>query len=282
MPPSLSSLLPASVQVDIVDVGANPIDGAPPYAPLLAAGRGRVIGFEPNMAALSRLQASARPGDLYLPHAVGDGRRVRFRTCQAPGMSSTLPLNEHLMRRFHRFVEWGRVVSETDVDTVRLDDVKEVARLDFLKIDVQGGELAVFEGAREKLRNALCVQTEVMFQDMYVGQPLFADQDQFLRALGFRLHCLLAPMTRCLAPILVRQDPYSGINQLLQADAVYVRDFANLEALDARQLLVLALIANDCYRSPDLAYLALSTHDETHGGDHASRYLSALSGGAPA
>jgi FkbM family methyltransferase len=274
--PSLSPLLPAGLRVEVVDVGANPIDEVPPYKPLLAVGRARVTGFEPNRTALARLQGAASAAERYLPHAVGDGARVTFRLCRAPGMSSTLPLNEPLMRHFHGFTEWGQVVSEEAVDTVRLDDLVEVPTIDYLKIDVQGGELAVFEGARSRLARALCVHTEVMFQDMYVGQPLFADQDALLRGLGFRLHCFTSPMARCLKPVLIDNDPYRGLNQLLQADAVYVRDFARLELLPPDDLLKLALIAHDLYHSFDLANLALLTLDRRQGGQRSPQYLAGL------
>lgn len=273
---SLSALLPADLRVEVVDVGANPIDEVPPYRPLMAAGRAHVTGFEPNRAALARLLQAKGPSEQYLPHAVGDGGRVTFRLCRAPGMSSTLALNLPLMRHFHGFPEWGQVVSEEVLDTVRLDEVPELASIDYLKIDVQGGELKVFEGARTRLARALCVHTEVMFQDMYLGQPLFADQDAFLRQLGFRLHCLTSPMTRTLAPMVINNDPFAGLNQLVQADAVYVRDFARLEAVPAADLLKLALIAHDVYQSYDLANLALLTLDRREGSRRSPEYLARL------
>lgn len=41
---------------EVIDVGANPIDTAPPYTPMLAAGLCRVTGFEPQADALRTLQ----------------------------------------------------------------------------------------------------------------------------------------------------------------------------------------------------------------------------------
>jgi FkbM family methyltransferase len=262
--------------VEVVDVGANPIDEIPPYRPLLAAGRARVTGFEPNRAALAKLEAAAGPAERYLPHVVGDGAPALFHLCRAPGMSSTFRLNEPLMQHFHGFTDWGRVVSEERMDTVRLDDVPEIASIDYLKIDVQGGELKVFEGARAKLSRALWVHTEVMFLEMYQGQPLFADQDNLLRSYGLRLHCFASPMARVLKPMMVNGDIYAGLNQLLQADAVYVRDFTRLDALGEEELLKLALVAHDVYHSFDLANLALLAVDRKESTSLSPRYLSAL------
>src|SRR5260221_7818888 len=56
----------------IVDVGANPIDGAPPYQPMLDRQLCTVVGFDPQAAAFELLQDRG-PLETYLPYAVGDG-----------------------------------------------------------------------------------------------------------------------------------------------------------------------------------------------------------------
>jgi len=271
--PQAPAFFPSRLSVEVVDVGANPIDETPPYKPLLAMRAARVTGFEPNPEALAKLEAAKGSHERYLPHVVGDGTPATLRLCRASGMSSTLPLNTDVMKHFHKFTEWGAVVRTVDTATVRLDDVPEIPRIDYLKIDVQGGELAVFEGAREKLSRALWVHTEVMFVEMYKGQPLFGDQDRFLRSLGFTLHTLTSTMKRCIAPILVKGDVYSGIHQLVQADAIYVRDFSRLDTLPPDDLLRLAVVAHGVYGSFDLANLALLTHDRLTGGSLSASYL---------
>lgn len=44
-------------QTRIVDIGPNPIEGAPPYESLLVEGLCLVTGFEPNLEALAALDA---------------------------------------------------------------------------------------------------------------------------------------------------------------------------------------------------------------------------------
>ena len=56
-----------------------------------------------------------------------------------------------------------------------------------------------------------------------------------------------------IAPLMINNDPYQGLNQLLEADVVYVRDFSRADVLTDEQLKHLALIAHHCYRSFDLA-----------------------------
>ena len=48
-------------------------------------------------------------------------------------------------------------------------------------------------------------------------------------------------------------DPFAAINQLFEADIVYVRDFTRPDAMDCEQMKHLAIIAHHCYRSYDLA-----------------------------
>ena len=71
---------------------------------------------------------------------------------------------------------------------MRLDDVEEVKKNDYLKIYIQGGELEVFRNGVNKLRNSLIIHTEVEFLPMYKGQPLFSEVEMFLRNMAFEFH----------------------------------------------------------------------------------------------
>lgn len=261
---TLSELLGVS-SVDVVDVGANPIDGPAPYAALLKDGVAAVVGFEPQPEGLARLNQAKGPRERYLPHVVGDGSTVRFRTCKAPGMSSTLVPNARLLSYFHGFPEWSKVLKEEELPTRRLDDLDEIPNIDLLKIDVQGGELAVFRGGARKLADAVAIQTEVNFLPMYEGQALFAELDQHLRGLGFLLHAFTPLQKRCFAPLTANGSIYDGINQVFWADAVYVKDFTHLERLSSEKLRRLALVLHGVYGSVDLTQVVLKAHDAQYG-----------------
>src|SRR5207248_2510884 len=62
-----------------------------------------------------------------------------------------------------------------------------VDRVDFIKLDTQGSELDILQGAGFLLDDCLGLQLEVMFSPLYEGQPLFADVDTYLRSRGFVL-----------------------------------------------------------------------------------------------
>lgn len=277
---SLRTLIGADVRIKVVDVGANPIDGDPPYADLLRGGIAEVVGFDPDPESLRRLNARKSAAETYLPFAIGDGRRHVLHVCQAPGMTSLLAPDPRVLGLFHGFPDWGKVVATEPIDTMRLDDITETAGLDLLKIDIQGGELMVFRNAEARLAEALVIQTEVEFLPLYVDQPLFGDIDLFLRARGFVFHRFFPLVSRVVAPMLRDNDIYAGLSQSVWADALFLRDFTRPERLSSRQILAMATILHDCYGSYDLVMHLLAHHDTRHATTLAPSYLAGLQGGA--
>lgn len=250
----LSELLRPSRMTEIVDIGANPIDGDPPYKSMLKEGLCRVTGFEPQHEALLELQRKKGPNERYLPYAVGDGQEHTLHICRASGMTSLFEPDMDTLDLFQVLKPLGEVVQQLRVPTSRLNDIDEIQDLDFLKIDIQGGELAVFESGRNgKLAHTVAIQTEISFVTLYKGQPTLGDIDIELRQQGFIPHCFAAVKKWPIAPCVINNNPRQALNQLLEADMVYVRDFSRPENMSDEQLKHLALIAHHCYRSIDLA-----------------------------
>lgn len=254
----LTEILKPARLTQVVDVGANPIDGAPPYQRMLGLHLCEVTGFEPQPEALAKLQARNNPQERYLPYALGDGRNRTLNVCALEGMTSLkVPDSAHLAL-FNLFPIWGEVKARIDIPTKRLDDVTEIAAMDFLKMDVQGSEREVLEHGREKLKQAVAIQTEVSFVTLYENQPTLGEMDTLLRDLGFMPHCFAELKVWPLAPTVVSGQPNRGLRQLLEADLVYVRDFTRAENMSVEQWKHLALIAHHCYGSVDLAARCLN------------------------
>lgn len=99
---------------------------------------------------------------------------------------------------------WGRlddlVVAENLVDDV------------LLKLDVQGFEDRVLDGAERVLARSRIVLTEVSFDRLYEDQALFDDIYGRLRDAGFAFHGVLLQLFH----------PKDG--RPLQADAIFQRD----------------------------------------------------------
>jgi FkbM family methyltransferase len=249
---NLQSLLKINRLTEIVDVGANPIDGAPPYKQMLEKRLCRVTGFEPQQEALANLNLRKTDLERYLPYAVGDGCLHELRICQASGMTSLFEPQFDTLRIFGIFEDLGRVVSRREIETKTLDSIAELVHVDFLKIDIQGGELAVFKSGEQKLKNCCFIQTEVSFIPLYVNQPIYSEIDLFLRRLGFIPHCFVADKRWIISPMVLNNDPRQPLNQILEADVVYTRNFIDPSAVSNDQIKHMALIAHECYGSFDL------------------------------
>jgi hypothetical protein len=66
-------------------------------------------------------------------------------------------------------------------------------------------------------------------------------------------HAFAAINKRIIGPLFDVSNPYAALNQLLEADIVYVRNFTKPDAMSNEQLTQLTMIAHHCYGSFDLA-----------------------------
>lgn len=260
---ALRDLVSPSRLTHVVDVGANPLDGGkPPYLPMLSAGLCHVTGFEPQPKELLALQLTRGPNELYLPYAVGDGGSGVLKVCRATGMTSLLEPDATTLGLFPALQPCGEVIDRVPVETRRLDDIREIEHLDLLKIDIQGSELSVFQNGQQKLAEAVAIQTEVSFITWYQNQPSFGEVDLELRRHGFIPHCFTEVRGRPIGDFEVGDDALPCVNQLTEADIVYVRDFVHPDVMTDEQLKHLGLIAHHCYGSIDLAFRCVQLLEE--------------------
>jgi FkbM family methyltransferase len=252
---ALVDLLRPARLTRVVEVGANPVN-ANPYSALMRMGQAEVWGFEPDERAFARLM----PGDreTYLPHAVGDGTPGTFHICRVPSLSSLLPPDPRTTAFFARLERPTTVERTVPIETVRIDDVDAVPEFDLLKIDVQGGELQVYEGAREKLGKVAAVIAEVAFVPLYVGQPLLDAQMACLRESGLDFHKFLFLKGFSLRGGLnTRLDKARHDNHLLDGDAVFIRSLRTPEVITTETLKHLAVLAETVFESFDVTLRCL-------------------------
>ncbi len=280
LPAAVLQALPVT-RVAIVDVGASELSSKDtPYAELVATGRAWVTGFEPDAEALAQLKERHRDGQrhCYWPHVVGDGKPALFHETHWSLTSSLLEPNRALLDRYHELGRHVVVKSRQPVPTVRLDDVLAAGDMDLLKIDVQGAERLVFDGARARLDDCLMVWTEVEFVPLYRHQPLFGDIDARLRVHGLQFLCFAGLAQRALASWPVQALQPQG-QQQLWADALYVPTAERIANMPADAAARLALLAHHVAQAWDLCHAALLRVDAVSGSDFAPRYLAASSPG---
>jgi FkbM family methyltransferase len=151
---------------------------------------GRIISFEPQSQAFPQLQASADEDGNWkaVNIALGDKEETLSLNVSQNSLSSSLL--KALPGELQKEAGIDPVASEL-VPVTTLDSFCDAERLDdeaiFLKLDVQGYELAVLCGAERLLRRCKGVQLEMALAPTYEGQPLI---DCIISALynhGFRL-----------------------------------------------------------------------------------------------
>jgi len=147
------------------------------------------VGFDADAEECARLNARG-DGVRYLPYALGskDGAKATLYITDSPGSSSLLEPNRKVLNQFL----YGSRISVTataPVTLTTLDTACERHEItpDVIKLDIQGAELDVLRGAERILSQALLVESEVEFQSLYVGQPLFRDIDAFMAGKGWAL-----------------------------------------------------------------------------------------------
>jgi FkbM family methyltransferase len=287
IPAAVPALEPADVlealprePIDVVDVGASSHGpGTAPYSALLNRGHARITAFEPDAAACAVLVEESRrwtgEGHRILAQFVGDGALAEFHATNWHMTGSLLPANTELLSHFHLLAESTRLHNRQPVPTVRLDDVLPPGGLDLLKIDVQGAELAVFDGAARLLDECLAVWTEVAFSQVYKGQPLFGDIAARLARHGLMFHSFDDASANVRTEWAVPGTPMPPRPQVLWSDAIFVPTPERLARLSASGAARLALIAHHTVGAWDLCHAALRRHDALKGGELAAAYRQA-------
>jgi FkbM family methyltransferase len=276
---SLADYFSEDLQISILDIGASNNDAPPPYQPLVDAGKAKIIGFEPNEEECIKLNQEYGKPHQFFPHFVGDGQPATFHETNWLLTGSLFEPNSPLLEKFQNLAELVTPVATHPVSTTKVDDIDEITDVDFFKIDIQGGELAVFQNALKVLSGTLLIQTEVEFLELYKGQPMFTDVDIFLRTQGFQFHTFDGFGRRAFKPLVINDNINQGLRQDLWSDAIYVRDWMNLESLSVTKLQKYAVLLHDIVRSYDLAHFVLTALDQKTGSSLAEKYLNQLSAG---
>lgn len=183
-----------TAHVDLfLDVGANV--GQTGLSLRQAGYQGRIVSFEPVPLAHRELQRVASRDPLWTvapPMAIAaqDGE-VTLNVSQASDMSSALDPSAELLTALPKTT----VTEKITVVTRTLDGVVPEFRGDasniFLKIDTQGFERRVLQGAVETLKTITGIQMELSLFPLYAGEETYLTFLNDLHQCGFQPHLLV-------------------------------------------------------------------------------------------
>jgi len=172
----------------VVDVGAN----AGQYASELReyGYTGKILSLEPTAGAFSTLaREAARDTDWTAVRAAAgvETGTIAMNVARNSVSSSIRPM----LDRHVSAAPESETTSTESVPIDRLDSLAreqvDVAGAPFLKIDTQGYEREVLEGASALLPRFVGIEIELSLSELYEGQRLWMDQVRFLEGAGFRL-----------------------------------------------------------------------------------------------
>jgi FkbM family methyltransferase len=178
--------------IDLVfDVGAN----IGQYAKLLRelGYSGRIVSFEPLSSAYSQLKAVSEKDPLWeiAPQAaIGNQEgEIIINIAGNSYSSSALPmLDAHLESAPESAYSGSETVKLSRLDTLAKDYIKSETKSIFLKIDVQGLEKQVLEGATAILPLVKGIKLELSLVPLYEGQVLFQEMIDIVEKLGYELY----------------------------------------------------------------------------------------------
>jgi FkbM family methyltransferase len=211
----------------LLDVGASGgvIPRWSPYRADIA-----FIGVEPDARSVSALLNSPE-SKLFRSYEIvpfGAWNRtgaVKISFTRKPMCSSHFAPNIPFLSRFQQ-VERFDIVGSTEVECRTVDDLLSSSgkSVDFIKLDLEGGELAVLEGATKSIEGCMGLHVEVCFQSIRDGQPLFGDIKNFLQRRGIEFVDFVA---------LIRweRNSFKGLGQAIFADALFLRAPEDVVAL---------------------------------------------------
>jgi FkbM family methyltransferase len=201
-------------QIDLVlDVGAN----IGQYAKHLRdiGYKGEIISFEPLSNAYSSLLQASKNDPLWqiAPRtAIGDRDGVVMINNASNSVSSSLlpMLDSHLKYAPESLYANSESVAVHMLDSVAMGYVASAKSI-YLKIDVQGFEKHVLDGASTILQHIKAVQLEMSLLPLYEDELLFRDMLDHMDRLGYELYALVPGFT----------DRDTG--RLVQVDGIFFR-----------------------------------------------------------
>jgi FkbM family methyltransferase len=180
---------PANV---IIDAGASVGTVARTYRELFP--NAKVICFEPISESIEILRSQFAHDDKISSHvcALGAENGIQELFINTSRETSSLLASDQSNLN-DSYLPILRPIERRQVKVCSLDSFcknEQIERIDLLKMDVQGGELDILQGAKQLLaqQKIAVIYSEVFFVPMYQNQPLFGEMCAELAAHRYSFH----------------------------------------------------------------------------------------------
>jgi FkbM family methyltransferase len=202
--------LVANNKIDtLIDIGAN----AGQYASLMReyGYKGKIISFEPLKNAFEELKKESSRDNNWLinNYALGNDNTTSMINVAGNSWSSSI-LN--MLPSHENVAPESKYVKQEKIEIKKLDSIfNSFCKNDnvMMKIDVQGFEKNVLDGATKSLDSIKIIQLEMSIIPLYENEMLFVDMINYLKDRGFELFSL--------------ENGYfdSNTGKLLQVDGIF-------------------------------------------------------------
>lgn len=208
-----------SQNIDLVlDVGAS--EGTYPLHLRQCGYKKSIISFEPLSDSFAVLQRQSSRDTLWSCENMAIGDRDGMIEINVSGhktSSSILPITELHVNA----IPSSATVSTEKVKIARLDSlfdkmIKSDSKI-YLKVDVQGYEKYVLEGAKKVLKQTRVIELELSLLPVYEGGVTFIEMFDYLKRNDF---CMVS-----IEPVF--SDPKTG--EILQVDSIFIRQDRTLD-----------------------------------------------------
>ena len=177
------------------------------------------IGFEPDDRSYKNLitkSHACRSHRLHRKALWSTSTALEFKLCEGSEQSSNFSPNYELVDLFPQ-KERFKIEKLGTLHACTLDQLLQ-NNVDFIKIDTQGGELAILQGATARvLDNVLGMELELGIAEIYSNQPLFGDVLNFVKTQQF-VFIDFVSLRRW-----ERNDLQTSFGQLVFGDGLFLR-----------------------------------------------------------
>lgn len=198
----------------------------------------------------------------YFPMTVlGDGSTLPLYVTVDPALTSTLKAIVPEEPSFFKTCQQSsEIMTELPIQTIALDTLQAIEKLDWLVLDRMHNPLTIIEHGRQKLTSALVIQVSINLQSLYQEQANFSQLSQRLSELGFRFLTLSHLGNQ--SHFADRKDILTeSASELPYVDAIFIPNDQRLLKMDDNSKTKLAFLLHSAYQLKDISYQLLASID---------------------